>query len=57
MLVEVQKDVVPSFAGYFEEELAPLGYRATSLKDDPMPVSTERHEVVLLSDVGVAPGA
>jgi hypothetical protein len=56
MLVEVHKDVGPSFAEYFEKELAPLGYRA-SFKRGPTPVSTKRHKVVLLSDGGLAPSA
>ena len=57
MLVEVHNDVGPPFAEYFEEELAPLGYRATSLRGGTIPVSAKRHHFVLLSDGCVAPSA
>jgi hypothetical protein len=48
LLVEVHKTVGPSFAEFFEEVLRPLGYRATSLTDGPMPVSSKRFHVVLM---------
>jgi hypothetical protein len=46
MLIEVHEDVGPSFAEYFEEELAPLGYRATSLRGGTIPELTKRHRFV-----------
>ena len=48
LLVEVHKAVGPSFAEYFEGTLRSLGYRATSLKDGPMPLSNKRYHVVLM---------
>jgi FkbM family methyltransferase len=48
LLVEIHKTVGPMFAEYFEQTLRPLGYRGTSLTGGPMPLSDERHHVVLV---------
>jgi FkbM family methyltransferase len=55
VLVEVHTGVGPRFAEYFEDELAPLGYRASELGGGAMRTSTRRHHVVLLPDGELAP--
>jgi FkbM family methyltransferase len=50
LLVEVHPTVGPAFADYFERTLRPLGYRATSLTNGPMPLSNKRFHVVLLPE-------
>jgi FkbM family methyltransferase len=48
--VEVHRTVGPAFAEYFEETLRPLGYRATSLTNGPMPLSDKRFHAVLMPE-------
>jgi FkbM family methyltransferase len=50
LLVEVHPTVGPAFADYFEQTLRPLGYRASSLTNGPMPLSSKRFHVVLVPE-------